>query len=122
VAQPVWRFFGKWDSVDGKRRSCASTLSACKPAEQFPLPFSGGRSIAHPVFRDTELSDRIGFKYQTFEGEVAAEDFVQSILAFAADSSARDVLITVILDGENAWEWYQKDEDGKQFLHALYES
>ncbi len=29
-------------------------------------------------------------------------------------------LITVILDGENAWEWYTKTQDGKDFLHALY--
>jgi hypothetical protein len=29
-------------------------------------------------------------------------------------------LITVILDGENAWEWYRRDNDAKQFLHALY--
>jgi alpha-amylase/alpha-mannosidase (GH57 family) len=31
----------------------------------------------HSVFRDTELSDRIGFKYQSMDGEVAAEDFVE---------------------------------------------
>jgi alpha-amylase/alpha-mannosidase (GH57 family) len=72
------------------------------------------------VFRDTELSDRIGFKYQSYEGEDAAEDFVRSILSFAPPSEQSDVLITVILDGENAWEWYRQDMDGKQFLNALY--
>ena len=29
-------------------------------------------------------------------------------------------MLTVILDGENAWEWYRQDNDGKEFLHALY--
>jgi alpha-amylase/alpha-mannosidase (GH57 family) len=72
------------------------------------------------VFRDTDLSDRIGFKYQNLDGEAAAEDFVQSILAYAPAKNERDVLITVILDGENAWEWYRKDNDGKRFLHTLY--
>ncbi|MBM2841964.1 MAG: putative glycosidase, partial [Bacteroidetes bacterium] len=72
------------------------------------------------VFRDTELSDRIGFKYQTYRGEDAAEDFVQTILSRAPREDERDVLITVILDGENAWEWYRQDIDGKEFLNALY--
>ena len=80
---------------------------------------NGAQSIAM-VFRDTELSDRIGFKYQTYRGEEAAEDFVQSILSFAPSKNQDDVLITVILDGENAWEWYKEDMDGKEFLHALY--
>ncbi|RKZ30418.1 hypothetical protein DRQ36_05635 [bacterium] len=69
-------------------------------------------------FRDTELSDRIGFKYQTKTGEEAAEDFVQRVLSYAAPGEER--LITVILDGENAWEWYRLSPDGKDFLHALY--
>jgi len=72
------------------------------------------------VFRETELSDRIGFKYQSYEGEVAAEDFVRSILAYAPASTDPDVMVTVILDGENAWEWYRLDNDAKQFLNALY--
>jgi alpha-amylase/alpha-mannosidase (GH57 family) len=72
------------------------------------------------VFRDTELSDRIGFKYQNYRGEEAAEDFVQSIRRLAPASGEPDVLVTVILDGENAWEWYRQDEDAKEFLHAFY--
>ena len=85
-------------------------------AYRFP---AGEESIAL-VFRDTELSDRIGFRYQSYEGEEAAEDFVRAILAQAPESDEPDVLVTVILDGENAWEWYRKDIDAKQFLHALY--
>jgi len=82
--------------------------------------FPAGANPMLLVFRDTELSDRIGFKYQNMDGEAAAEDFVQSILSFAPAKEERDVLITVILDGENAWEWYRKDNDGKRFLHTLY--
>ncbi|MCK5833372.1 hypothetical protein KAH81_06855 [bacterium] len=70
------------------------------------------------VFRDTELSDRIGFKYQTKPGEEAAEDFVQRVLSYAKEGEDR--LITVILDGENAWEWYRLSPDGKDFLETLY--
>jgi len=72
------------------------------------------------VFRDTELSDRIGFVYQNFEGEDAADDFIRRVLSYAPDKDEEPRLLTVILDGENAWEWYRYDNDGKEFLHALY--
>jgi len=72
------------------------------------------------VFRDTEISDKIGFTYQTFKGENAAEDFVKSVLKYASPDGTEDRLLTVILDGENAWESYRYDNDGKQFLNAMY--
>jgi alpha-amylase/alpha-mannosidase (GH57 family) len=72
------------------------------------------------VFRDTGLSDRIGFTYQNFRGRDAAEDFIRQILSYRSDTDATDRLLTVILDGENTWEWYRYDNDGKEFLHTLY--
>jgi hypothetical protein len=73
------------------------------------------------VFRDRELSDRIGFTYQAWEPERAAEDFVGRVLergAAARGDGVADPLVTVILDGENCWESYA--EDGRAFLDALY--
>ncbi len=88
---------------------------------RFPAGDGGaGEQSISLVFRDTELSDRIGFKYQNYRGEEAAEDFVQTILSRAPATNEPDVLVTVILDGENAWEWYRRDVDGKEFLNALY--
>jgi alpha-amylase/alpha-mannosidase (GH57 family) len=72
------------------------------------------------VFRDTPLSDKIGFRYQNYYGEEAADDFVRSVLHYAPREGEQDRLLSVILDGENAWEWYKKDVDGKDFLNALY--
>jgi len=73
------------------------------------------------VFRDRELSDRIGFTYMAWESERAAEDFVARVLergAKAREDGVSDPLVTVILDGENCWESYA--EDGRPFLDALY--
>ncbi|MFZ5875459.1 MAG: hypothetical protein ACOYXU_03520 [Nitrospirota bacterium] len=72
-------------------------------------------------FRDTELSDRIGFHYQAYDdAERAAADFITEIKArFAyrvADPTNR--ILSVILDGENAWSAYR--ESARPFLHALY--
>jgi alpha-amylase/alpha-mannosidase (GH57 family) len=72
------------------------------------------------VFRDRTLSDRIGFVYQRWDPVEAADDFVEQIRSAAANAKGdRAALVTVILDGENAWEGYE--EDGRPFLAALYE-
>ncbi|HTY60354.1 MAG TPA: carbohydrate-binding module family 20 domain-containing protein, partial [Bacteroidota bacterium] len=85
----------------------------------YRFPSGDGRWLTL-VFRDTDLSDRIGFTYQNFTGEEAAEDFVREVLDRAPPRGGSDLLLTVILDGENAWEHYAKDMDGKQFIAALY--
>jgi alpha-amylase/alpha-mannosidase (GH57 family) len=99
-------------------------LSKSTPPNQppyFPYLAEGTKaSNVVVVFRETDLSDRIGFRYQQFTGEAAADDFIRGCLHYAPAEGEPDRLLTVILDGENAWEWYQKDMDGKEFLRALY--
>jgi alpha-amylase/alpha-mannosidase (GH57 family) len=121
VAQPVLSILRSngilWTASDVK------VLTRSDPPNQpntSPYQFPAGDHPISLVFRDTELSDKIGFKYQEYTGEESAEDFVQSVLLHAPAKDQSDVLITVILDGENAWEWYRQDNDAKQFLHALY--
>lgn len=77
---------------------------------------------AYIVFRDKVISDKVGFTYSGSDGLVAARDFVRRLLnirdALAADGAAGPHLVSVILDGENAWEHYPND--GKKFLHNMY--
>jgi alpha-amylase/alpha-mannosidase (GH57 family) len=79
---------------------------------------------AHAVsifFRDTELADAIGFHYHGYSNEqAAARDFLQRIKAQFANrlQGNGDRILTVVLDGENAWGAYR--EDARPFLHALY--
>ncbi|MGZ8756307.1 MAG: glucodextranase DOMON-like domain-containing protein, partial [Acidimicrobiia bacterium] len=74
---------------------------------------------------DVRLSDLIGFEYSGMSGTAAAEDFLgrlerirDSLDMRAATDSGRPYVVSVILDGENAWENYP--DDGKEFLDALY--
>jgi len=80
----------------------------------------GGNSVS-VFFRDTDLSNRIGFDYQSYEdAERAAADFIAEIkarFAHRVDDPPHCVL-SVILDGENAWSAYR--ESARPFLHALY--
>jgi len=74
------------------------------------------------VFRDKVISDKVGFTYSGTEGLAAAQDFVQRILAIRSQleesGASGPHLVSVILDGENAWENYPND--GKEFLNNLY--
>ena len=72
-------------------------------------------------FRDDGLSDLIGFEYSKRNSVEAANDLVQNLVNiadFLGDSAARHV-VTIILDGENAWEYYP--HNGYHFLNQLYE-
>jgi alpha-amylase/alpha-mannosidase (GH57 family) len=81
-------------------------------------------SAAGPVtllFRDHELSDRIGFVYHHWEAADAVADFIARLRRIARDGAAAQAgtpLVSVILDGENCWERYPGD--GGPFLDALY--
>jgi len=74
------------------------------------------------VFRDKVISDKVGFTYSGMPGKTAARDFVDRILAIRERLQATGAqgphLVSVILDGENAWEHYPND--GKEFLHEMY--
>ncbi|MCU0869828.1 MAG: glycoside hydrolase family 57 protein [Burkholderiales bacterium] len=70
-------------------------------------------------FRDDRLSDLIGFEYSRWHGEEAAAHFLTELerIAEAAPDGAPP-LVSVILDGENAWEYYPYN--GWYFLDTLY--
>ena len=60
------------------------------------------------LFRDRELSDRIGFVYGSWDGKKAAADLLHR---------AGDAPVLLALDGENPWEGYA--DAGERFLSEL---
>ena len=89
------------------------------------------RALFHPYrlkeykprifFRDDGLSDLIGFEYSKHNSVEAANDLVQNLVNiadFLGDSASRHV-VTIVLDGENAWEYYP--HNGYHFLDQLYQ-
>jgi len=72
------------------------------------------------VFRDHFLSDLIGFVYSGMDSGAAAHDFLNRIRENCRGilATGRDALVPIILDGENAWEYY--DHNGRPFLRNLY--
>lgn len=73
-------------------------------------------------FRDWNLSDKVGFTYSGMSGEDAAGDLINRLESIHDDFLNQGIagphIVSVVLDGENAWEYYEND--GKAFLNALY--
>ncbi len=98
------------------------TLSRPVGVEGLYRPYcwqQGGRSLG-VLFRDHFLSDLIGFVYSKMDAAAAAVDFLRRIRenCSAITASGRDALVPIILDGENAWEYYERN--GRPFLRELY--
>jgi alpha-amylase/alpha-mannosidase (GH57 family) len=74
------------------------------------------------VFRDHALSDAIGFVYTKWNYRDAVADFMKRIhfIGNMMEDEAGQCLVTVILDGENCWEYYAND--GWDFLRLLYQT
>ena len=83
--------------------------------------YADGPKVA-VFFRDLRLSDLIGFEYSGTPPEKAADDFMARLEAIRARLGEQGAtgphVVSVILDGENAWESYPGD--GIAFLNALY--
>jgi alpha-amylase/alpha-mannosidase (GH57 family) len=72
------------------------------------------------IFRDHGLSDLIGFVYHRWKENQAVDDFLSRLRKINAQlPQNRNYLVPVILDGENAWEYYPND--ALDFLNLLYE-
>jgi alpha-amylase/alpha-mannosidase (GH57 family) len=67
-------------------------------------------------FRDHGLSDLIGFTYRFKGAEDAVNHFIHSLESIYNEQS--DPSVFVIVDGENAWEFYENN--GFDFFNTLY--
>ncbi len=73
------------------------------------------------IFRDIKLSDKIGFIYSKWNAKDAVNDFMNNLhqIRNSLYGNSNSHLVSIILDGENAWEYYP--DDGRDFLISLYE-
>ena len=93
---------------DNKRRS-------------FFKPYQYNDKTSKIYFRDDGLSDLIGFEYSHWNADDAARNFeenLENIATFLGSNDEDNHVVSVILDGENAWEYYL--DNGYHFLDSLY--
>jgi len=111
----------RWAATDNG--ILARTLGQAASAELTYRPYlwrQGGRQL-RMIFRDHFLSDLIGFVYARMGAHDAASHFLARVRENCRPilSAGGDALVPVILDGENAWEYYERN--GRPFLSELYE-
>ncbi|HUU13088.1 MAG TPA: glycoside hydrolase family 57 protein [Terriglobia bacterium] len=78
---------------------------------------SEGRGLSL-FFRDHQLSDLIGFVYSRMDAREAAADLHNRIRVAAHGSGNQPAVVSIILDGENAWEYFAGN--GREFLKSFY--
>ena len=75
----------------------------------------------HLIFRDQAISDLIGFVYSGMPAREAASHLISTIKESAQPVLRKglDAVVSLILDGENAWEYYP--QSGREFLRRFYD-
>jgi len=114
---PIFKKYGvEWVATDEGILQRSIGVDRLTPEKLFnPYMFNG----VCIIFRLRDLSDAIGFRYQKMNGVDAANDLILRLHEYQKRLNGKGrFLITLILDGENAWEWYR--HDGREFLDALY--
>jgi len=127
VSEPVVRLFSEagiaWAaSGEGVLRHSLATAGADLGDKTVwayrPYRLKGASTAC--FFRDDQLSDLIGFEYKGWWAGDAVRHFMQALDEIRRHSRGRRVVVPVILDGENAWEYYPFN--GYYFLSELYQA
>jgi len=109
----------RWLVTDGG--ILARSLGRGATREELHRPWrvaSPGGEVA-VLFRDTFLSNRISFDYHAWRPEDAAGDLIHRLREVGrAWDRAEPPLVVIAMDGENAWECYERN--GAPFFAALY--
>ena len=83
--------------------------------------YEKGGTHMHLLFRNHRISDLIGFVYSGMAAQEAAQHLIQNIKDSAQPilEKGKDAVVSIILDGENAWEYYP--QSGREFLRRFYD-
>ena len=93
-------------------RSCATATAASRtlpPKSSTPrIATKTAQTAMNLIFRDHTISDLIGFVYSGMPPQDAAHHLIQNIKESAQPvlRQGQDAIVPIILDGENAWEYY----------------
>lgn len=119
-----FNWFATDEGVLGRTRNIGFWRDAAGYPENGPDLYSPWKlqrngKDAFGFFRDHYISDLVGFVYSRMSSIEAAEDFHRRIRAIGdREPQGRTATVSVILDGENAWEFYP--ENGRRFLREFY--
>jgi len=113
LAEAGFRWAASGGNVLHNSLHASGVAGNCSPHQ----PFKVASADIACFFRDDGLSDLIGFEYSKWHADDAVADLIKH-LENIADFDGREPLVSIIMDGENAWEYFP--DNGYHFLSALY--
>jgi alpha-amylase/alpha-mannosidase (GH57 family) len=120
-----FRWFATDEGVLGRTRNIgfwrdASGYPENGPELYTPWTFQRGERQMTGFFRDHYLSDLVGFVYSRMDAGAAADDLHRRVRAIGdREPAGRTATVSIILDGENAWEYFPGN--GREFLRRFYD-
>ena len=110
----------RWIATDEEilEKSVDGGLGAHKERLYRLWRYSSSQGEIGAFFRDHQLSDLIGFTYSQWEAERAVTDLCGRLNAIRSQVGGSGRVATIILDGENAWEYYPNN--AYDFLQRMY--
>jgi alpha-amylase/alpha-mannosidase (GH57 family) len=104
------------------RNSAETVLEADLLYRPYYVMNKEGEKLA-VFFRDGVISDKVGFTYSGVSGTAAAKDLMARLEKIREELGNEEAqgphIVSIVLDGENAWENYEND--GKEFFHSFYQ-
>ena len=125
AAELGFRWFATDEGVLGRTQNIGFWRDAAGYPENGPDLYTPwcvktAKKEMHGFFRDHYISDLVGFVYSRMSAQSAAEDLHKRIRAIGdCEPSGRTATVSLILDGENAWEYYPGN--GRDFLRYFYD-
>jgi alpha-amylase/alpha-mannosidase (GH57 family) len=109
-----------WIATDEEilEKSIDGGLGAGKERLYRPWRYSCSHGEIGAFFRDHQLSDLIGFTYSQWETGRAVTDLCGRLHAIKSRLGGDGRVVSIILDGENAWEYYPNN--AYDFLQGMY--
>ncbi len=110
----------RWIATDEEilSKSLDGGLGSHKERLYRPWRYSSSKGEIGAFFRDHLLSDLIGFTYSQWEAGRAVADLCERLNAIKGRMGGDGRVVPIILDGENAWEYYPNN--AYDFLQGIY--
>ncbi|MBC8016959.1 MAG: glycoside hydrolase, partial [Verrucomicrobia bacterium] len=110
----------KWIATDEEilAKSLDGGLGDHKERLYRPWRFTSPQGEVGAFFRDHQLSDLVGFTYSQWDSSRAVADLCGRLHAIKARVGGEGRVVSIILDGENAWEYYP--DNAYDFLQGMY--
>ncbi len=111
----------RW-TASGQRvlyNSLRAYLGDSLPEHWLTSPYRLHQGQVHCFFRDDGISDMIGFTYADWHAQDAVSNLIEHLERIADATQGRpNRVLSIIMDGENAWEYYP--HNASFFLPELY--